>query len=351
MSGTIWKPKASFTEKSWTMPERRPEESIMREWKNSDGMPLLSICCLSYNHAPYIREALDGFLMQKTDFAFEILIHDDASQDGTVEIIREYQQAYPHIVRPLFQKENQKTKYGGGMNPRFNYPRARGKYIAFCEGDDYWTDPQKLQLQVDFLESHPGYVLCCAAYESLNQENGQRRIERETRFLKSPEGFEFGLAEMSLVWFTKPLTSVFRAEILRRDPELLTAYRYVRDVHLFYHLMKTGRGYYMNRVVGVYRIHRGGVKSLAGDRFNKNIAYERSRELYEKNRDTYTRALHLRSVSSLLKYDLRHRYPENTLKRRCLLLLKLLRYGLSPALIVNFLKVGLKMREGGRHAE
>ncbi|MDZ7795665.1 MAG: hypothetical protein U5N56_00855 [Candidatus Marinimicrobia bacterium] len=95
---------------------------------------------------------------------------------------------------------------------------------------------------------------------------------------------------------------------------------------------------YFNEIFGVYRIHRGGVKSMVGDRFNKNIAYERSKELYERNRDTYTRVLHLRSVSSLLKYDLRHRYPENTLKRRCLLLLKLLKYGLSPALIVNFVK-------------
>ena len=120
---------------------------------------VVSICCITYNHAPYIRECLDGFLMQKTDFAFEVLIHDDASTDGTTEIIKEYEAKCPDIIKPLYEEENQWVK-GRRGNKEFNYPRARGKYIALCEGDDYWTDPLKLQKQVDFLEANTDYSLC-----------------------------------------------------------------------------------------------------------------------------------------------------------------------------------------------
>lgn len=115
--------------------------------------PLVSISCITYNHEPFIRQCLDGFLMQKCDFEYEILIHDDASTDGTQDIIKEYQDKYPEIVKPIFQIENQLSKGVRAINATFNYPRAQGKYIALCEGDDYWTDPLKLQKQVDFLNS------------------------------------------------------------------------------------------------------------------------------------------------------------------------------------------------------
>ena len=121
--------------------------------------PLVSISCITYNHAPYIRQCLDGFVMQKTNFPFEILIHDDASDDGTSDIIREFEKAYPSVIKPLFEEENQWSK-GRRGSVVFNFPRAKGKYIALCEGDDYWTDPLKLQKQVDFLEAHPEYAMC-----------------------------------------------------------------------------------------------------------------------------------------------------------------------------------------------
>src|SRR5688572_19782896 len=116
------------------------------------GLPLVSVSCMTYNHAPYIRQCLDPTLNQQTKFAFEIVIHDDASTDGTKEIIEEYAARYPGIIVPLFQKENQYSKGIRGLPSRFNYPRCRGRYIAICEGDDYWTDPLQLQKQVDFLE-------------------------------------------------------------------------------------------------------------------------------------------------------------------------------------------------------
>ncbi|AWM13035.1 hypothetical protein DI487_03590 [Flavobacterium sediminis] len=130
------------------------------EKENPHEIPMVSICCLTYNHEKYVKQALDGFLMQKTNFPFEIVIHDDASTDNTANIIREYADKHPDVFKPLLQTENQRSKFGGGMNPRFNFPRVKGKYIAICEGDDYWTDPYKLQKQVDFLENNQEYVLC-----------------------------------------------------------------------------------------------------------------------------------------------------------------------------------------------
>ena len=120
---------------------------------------LVSIRCLAYNHAPYIRQCLEGFVMQKTDFKFEAIVHDDASTDGTSDIIREYAEKYPEIIKPIFETENQYSKHDGSISKIMN-AEMRGKYIAKCEGDDYWTDPYKLQKQVDFLEMHPNVVGC-----------------------------------------------------------------------------------------------------------------------------------------------------------------------------------------------
>ena len=122
--------------------------------------PLVSICCITYNHAQYIRQCLDGFLMQKVNFEYEIIVHDDASTDGTSEIIREYSNKYSDLIVPIFQTENQYSKGVRGMYAKFVFPRARGKYIALCEGDDYWIDENKLQMQVDFLENNPEYTMC-----------------------------------------------------------------------------------------------------------------------------------------------------------------------------------------------
>ena len=142
-----------------------------QEW-GQDTEPLVSISSITFNHTPYIKDCLDGFLRQKTIFPVEVLIHDDASTDGTEEIIREYEAKYPHIIKPLYEQENQWQK-GRRGSIEFNFPRARGKYIALCEGDDYWTDPYKLQKQVDFLEANDDYVLVAdnAIWHDLGPDN------------------------------------------------------------------------------------------------------------------------------------------------------------------------------------
>ena len=128
--------------------------------QTADTAIMASINCVTFNHVNYIRTALDSFLMQKTDFAFEILVHDDASTDGTSDIIREYAARYPEKVKPLIQTENQYSQGIDNISGAFNFPRARGKYIFMCDGDDYFLSPDKLQKQVDYMETHPDCTLC-----------------------------------------------------------------------------------------------------------------------------------------------------------------------------------------------
>lgn len=129
--------------------------------------PLASIRCLTYNHEQYIRQCLDGFIMQKTNFPFEIIVHDDASTDKTADIIREYAKKHPNI-HAILETENQYSKHDGSL-ARIVNQAIRGKYVALCEGDDYWTDPLKLQKQVDFLEKNPEYGMVYTLSKIYNQ--------------------------------------------------------------------------------------------------------------------------------------------------------------------------------------
>lgn len=124
--------------------------------------PLVSIFCLVYNHEDYIRECLDGILSQECAFRYEVVVHDDASTDSSASIIKEYQAKFPEVIRPIFQSENHYKKIGFNGIIKLMNSHCSGRYAAFCEGDDYWIDPRKLQKQVDFLESHPDYSMCCS---------------------------------------------------------------------------------------------------------------------------------------------------------------------------------------------
>lgn len=130
---------------------------------------LVTVCCTAYNHEKYIRNCLDGFIMQKTSFNYEVIVHDDASTDGTQDIIREYAEKYPDIIKPIYQKEN---KYQNNISIIKEYilPQIRGKYVAFCEGDDFWCDPLKLQKQVQALESNPDSNLCVHSVQAINED-------------------------------------------------------------------------------------------------------------------------------------------------------------------------------------
>lgn len=141
-----------------TIDDLRTQDEILAAW-NGKSKPLVSISCITYNHELYIEDTLKGFLIQETNFPFEILLHDDASTDRTADIIREYEARYPAIIKPVYQIENQHSK-GVRISATFNYPRALGIYVALCEGDDFWISPTKLKDQVSTLSRYSGVDLC-----------------------------------------------------------------------------------------------------------------------------------------------------------------------------------------------
>ena len=177
--------------------------------------PLVSIACTTYNQKKFIINTLDGFLIQKTSFRVEIVIHDDASTDGTKEIIEEYERKYPHLFRAIYQTENQYSKKIDIAN-KFVYPRIKSKYVAPCEGDDYWTDPLKLQKQVDFLEENEDYGLVYTEVDRVDAEGDiidRRYFEND--YASFCETFEDYLVYAP---FRAPCTWLFRRKLyIERD--------------------------------------------------------------------------------------------------------------------------------------
>ena len=154
----------------------------------------VSIVCLSYNNEKYIGQMLDSLICQRTTFNYEILIHDDASTDNTQQIIGRYAKAYPKLIKPILQTENQYSK-GVSPNMTFNYPRVKGKYVAFCEGDDYWANPNKLQSQFEIMETNPKCSICVHETQCVSPDgepirqkfppiNVNRRIIEKRRYLE-----------------------------------------------------------------------------------------------------------------------------------------------------------------------
>lgn len=236
--------------------------------------PFVSICCLTYNHESYIRQCLDGFVMQKTKFPIEILIHDDASTDGTQDIIREYEAKYPNIIKPIYQKENQYSK-GVKVSLVYNYSRAKGKYIALCEGDDYWTDPYKLQKQVDFLESHPDYVVCSHRFDQYYEDGHRLEKEKDDTF----QGADYDLRNLiGGKWLTQTLTVMYRRSAL--DLKRYERYGMSMDIILFYELLKHGKGYCFPEAMGVYRYHNGGVWSEVSQNQRRLVEFKARLAIY-----------------------------------------------------------------------
>lgn len=167
---------------------------------------MVSICVLSYNHEKYLRDCLDGIVTQKTSFPIEAWVHDDASTDSSADIIKEYQQKYPDIIKPILQKENQYSKLHGGILDTIVFPQCIGKYIALCEGDDYWTDPLKLQKQVDFLEEHSEYSLCFHSCKTLMIDTDKMRDE----FLVKDMSGESSIYQLAQGNYIHTLSVVYR---------------------------------------------------------------------------------------------------------------------------------------------
>ncbi len=221
---------------------------------------LVSICCLTYNHKNYIIQALDSFLQQKTNFEFEILIHDDASKDGTMDIIREYEVKYLNIIKPLYEKENQWVK-GRRGSAVFNFPRARGKYIALCEGDDHWTDPLKLQKQVDFLESNRDYAMVATDIILVDKENKlipQNNIVLTQRALRKPDVNFFDLLQTNLI---NTLTVCVRTDIIQElaNEVVNRDLWFVIDKWFWLNIAMKYKIRLFDEKTAAYRIHQDGI--------------------------------------------------------------------------------------------
>lgn len=235
--------------------------------------PLVSIRCFVYNHEPFLRQCLDGFVMQQTTFPFEAIVHDDASTDGSAAIIREYAERYPDIIKPIYETENQ---YNKPDNSIYRIIKAAmhpdSKYVAICEGDDYWTDPYKLQLQVDFLESHPDFIMSCHSFSIYYEDIKELKAHQLEVFDRLPSYFFKGKEYCSLSlqeyfyckWFTQTLTVIYRKQNYL-DSSKRKLFSEIYDYIFFYYILKEGKCALFRDNMGVYRKHSGGVYTSRSD--------------------------------------------------------------------------------------
>lgn len=246
---------------------------MFTEKKKIKSEIMVSICCITYNHEKYISQAIEGFLSQKTDFEFEILIHDDASTDNTAEIIKKYAQMHPDIVKPILQTENQHSK-GISISRTYNFPRAKGKYIALCEGDDYWISEYKLQQQVDYMESHPDCTLC---FHNAVIVNNDGMVVRNS-FLPKNEFYSPYFNDVDSIYTTDQMILLDFAptnSLLFKSADVMEIYKFIGErkyvcgdlpIRIFY--PSRGYAYYFKEKMSAYRT---GVPGSASQRANNSF--------------------------------------------------------------------------------
>ncbi len=225
---------------------------------------LVAIKVIVYNHEPYLRDCLEGFVMQQTNFPFVAIVHDDASTDNSAAIIREYEEKYPDIIKPIYETENQYSKQDGSLGRIMNAAiEATGaKYIAMCEGDDYWTDPLKLQKQVDFMEANPEYGLC---YTDYNRLADATHILTESMFEKQKAYRCTSYEEFLLKpGYLAPMTWLYRHDLVNilSKANIYTDGTYAYMLEFLYN----SKVAYIPQVTAVYRSHAGSASSPIGDK-------------------------------------------------------------------------------------
>lgn len=243
--------------------------------------PLVSVNMITYNHEPYIRQAIEGVMMQKTDFEFELVIGEDCSRDKTREICFEYQKKHPDKIRVLWWHENV-SKFGG--NARRVSARCRGEFVAYCEGDDYWTDPLKLQKQVDALRRHPNVGLCFAQAEKLFMHTGARTLWTGDCF---PSGLILGMKFFLWLGFGKKrvarvlgpesfimtATVMVRRSVLEQARKRYDIFRWkllLGDSTCWLGCSSLADVYFLKEPVAVYRINDGGAMARSGARMTRD---------------------------------------------------------------------------------
>lgn len=243
---------------------------------------LVAIRCITYNHARYIKQCLDGFVMQKTSFKFVAIVHDDCSNDGTVEILRGYAQKYPNIIKPIYEVENQWSKPGNPLRKIIGdaVDATEAKYVTICEGDDYWTDPYKLQKQVDFLEAHPEYDMVCTRFQHLYQESGIiEDVDLYNDIIsEQTDGLELKHEHYMYSALPHPCTVMYRRGTMEDNP-ILPKLKYRFDIPNYWCYMYDHRVWLMNIKTAVYRKHAGSLTD-AGVNFRRKI-YEAYADIYQ----------------------------------------------------------------------
>ena len=216
----------------------------------------VAVWCITYNQKDFIKDALNGFIMQKTNFPFVVIVHDDKSTDGTTDIILEYAQKYPEIIIPVIETENQWSK--GGLKHIVNIMNSHyriGKYIAFCEGDDYWTSPDKLQTQIDFLESHPEYSMCFHSAKKKYECNSIAWINCE-----HIEDKDYDATDLFVNWTVPTASVVCRKEAMEFYANIKGAERIQNyDIFIILSCAMTGKIRGISKQMSVYRIQGEGL--------------------------------------------------------------------------------------------
>lgn len=243
----------------------RTQNEIMKNWPVDWNEPLVSIWSLAYNHELFVSKALDSFLMQETDFPFEIVVHDDASTDRTAEIIREYEHKYPQIIRAIYETENQYSKRNGSIEKKMK-SACRGKYYAFCECDDFWIDSYKLQKQVAAIEKDPSIGLVYTNRLFLDNATGIYSI----KLWNKPENATT-LAIMDNRNCIHTLTVMVRGEIIQ-DMPVLPSDCFQGDIYTYMYVMKKNKCIGLDDVTGVYRILAGSASHFK--KYSKSIQFQ-----------------------------------------------------------------------------
>lgn len=278
----------------------------------------VSVLCTAYNHEDYIREALEGFVCQKTNFDYEVIVHDDASTDRTAEIIAEYAQRYPDLIKPIYQKENQYSQHVN-LYVQILLPAAKGQYIAMCEGDDYWIDENKLQLQVDFLDQHPECSACVHNSYMLDMRTRKETVmyPGTDRNINTESVLKDGNSE-----YYQTASLVFRKDTMSEIPPFLQDT--FLDYKLAIYLTLKGSVHYIGRIMSVYRF---GAENSFTMRNRKNLHLQAahcryiSGKLQEINEYTdyvyndLIEELVLKSNYTALYYDGKYREMKNPIYR------------------------------------
>lgn len=259
----------------------------------------VSIICNTYNHEQYIRDALDSFLMQKTSFKFEVLIHDDASTDKTADIIREYEAKYPEIIKPVYQTENQYSK-GVRITNLYQMPRIKGEYVAFCEGDDYWTDPLKLQKQYDVLEKNKDIDICTHGAISVHADT--KRVLSYITPSKVSRIMPMEEVIMGDGVYVAANSAFYRKEAYIDAPEFKRVFWY----QFTSKLRATIRGgmYYIADVMSAYRVltKSSWTRRMANDPQRWYSFHENKRKMFELL-DEYTEYKYTNTIQEKIKMD------------------------------------------------